>query len=139
MPSCVTFCRVYQSMHIDHLSRVYRLIQGQGAQIVTASAVGGGSNLYLAASLRSSSETFERRDRRPGDGPPRRMWPNPISRATLDPWYRLAERGLRVRRPSWRQVSKSGGLWAATLNAAGHSCDRVPLAISPQRCVDAKA
>ena len=127
-----------QSMHIDHLSSVYRLIQGRGAQIVTASGVGGGSNLYLAASLRAPSQTFERRDRRAEDGPPRRMWPRAVSRRTLNPWYRLVERGLRVRRPTWSQVSKSGGLWAATLNAAGHTCDRVPLAISPERCVDAK-
>ena len=59
-----------QSMDIDHLSDVYLLIQGQGAQVVTANAVGGGSNLYLAASLRSPTETFERRDRAPGDGRP---------------------------------------------------------------------
>ncbi|TMK38714.1 MAG: GMC family oxidoreductase [Actinobacteria bacterium] len=127
-----------QSMDIDHLSRVYNLIQGQGAQVVVANAVGGGSNLYLAASLRSPRETFERRDRRPGDGPDRRMWPSAISRDVLDPYYYRAELGLRVRRPTWNQVSKSGGLWAATLNAAGHSCDRVPLAISPERCVNAK-
>jgi choline dehydrogenase-like flavoprotein len=127
-----------QSMHIDHLSDVYNLIQGQGAQMVVARAVGGGSNLYLAASVRSPSETFERRDLRPGDGPERRMWPPEISRASLDSYYRRAELGLRVRRPKWSQVSKSGGLWAATLHAAGHTCDRVPLAISPDRCVNAK-
>src|SRR3954449_6180486 len=127
-----------QSMDIDHLSDVYNLIQGQGAQIVVANAVGGGSNLYLAASLRAPTETFERRDRRAGDGPDRRMWPAPISRRSLDPYYARAEAGLRVNRPSWNQVSKSGGLWAATLHAAGHTCDRVPLAISPKRCVDAK-
>lgn len=127
-----------QSMDIDHLSDVYLLIQGNGAQVVTANAVGGGSNLYLAASLRSPRETFERRDQRPGDGPVRRMWPAAISRATLDPYYARAERGLRVRRPSWAQVSKSGGLWAATLARQGYTCDRVPLAISEQRCVNAK-
>jgi choline dehydrogenase-like flavoprotein len=127
-----------QSMDIDHLSDVYLLIQGQGAQVVTANAVGGGSNLYLAASLRAPRETFERRDRRPGDGPDRRMWPRAISRAALNPYYARAERGLRVERPSWDQVSKSGGLWAATLAAAGHTCDRVPLAISSKRCVNAK-
>jgi choline dehydrogenase-like flavoprotein len=127
-----------QSMHVDHLSDVYELIQGQGAQIVVANGVGGGSSLYLAASLRSPTETFERRDRRSGDGPPRRMWPNAISRATLDPYYARAERALRVNRPTWDQVSKSGGLWAAHLNAVGRSCDRVPLAINPDRCVNAK-
>jgi enediyne biosynthesis protein E9 len=127
-----------QSMDIDHLSSVYNLIQGNGAQIVTAQGVGGGSNLYLAASLRAPQETFERRDRRPGDGEERRMWPRQISRRALDPWYGRAERGLRVNRPAWNQVSKSGGLWARTLAAAGHTCDRVPLAISAKRCVNAK-
>lgn len=127
-----------QSMHVDHLSSVYRLTQGQGMQVVTANLVGGGSNLYLAASLRAPSETFERRDHRPGDGPDRRMWPAAISRRTLDPYYARVEAGLRVERPTWSQVSRSGGLWAAALNAAGHTCDRVPLAISSKRCVDAK-
>ena len=127
-----------QSMDIDHLSDVYELIQGQGAQIVAANAVGGGSNLYLAASLRAPTETFERRDRRPGDGPERRMWPAAISRKSLDPYYLRAELGLRVNQPGWDRISKSGGLWAATLKAAGHTCDRVPVAINPNRCVDAK-
>src|SRR3954465_14161172 len=139
-----------QSMAIANLARVYNLIQSSGGagsviapgpngvQVVTANAVGGGSNLYLAASLRSPQETFERRDHRADDGEDRRMWPKQISRKTLDPYYARAEAGLRVRRPTWGQVSKSGGLWAATLNAAGHTCDRVPLAIDPHRCVDAK-
>jgi hypothetical protein len=127
-----------QSMHVEHLSDVYQLIQGQGAQIVVANGVGGGSTLYLAASLRSPRETFERRDRRPGDGDERRMWPAPISRRTLDPYYARAEKALRVNRPSWKQVSRSGGLWAANLRATGHTCDRVPLAISPSRCVNVK-
>ena len=47
-------------------------------------------------------------------------------------------RGLRVRQPSWDEVSKSGGVWAAMLREAGHTCDRVPVAIDFERCVDAK-
>jgi choline dehydrogenase-like flavoprotein len=130
-----------QSMSVSHLSAVYNLIQstqGSGAQFVVANAVGGGSNLYLAASLRSPSQIFERRDHAPDDGPDRRMWPAPISRTSLNPYYTRAERALRVRQPSWNEVSKSGGLWAASLRAAGHTCDRVPLAIDFGRCVDAK-
>jgi choline dehydrogenase-like flavoprotein len=130
-----------QSMSVGHLSAVYNLIQstqGSGAQFVVANAVGGGSNLYLAASLRSPRQIFERRDHAPDDGPDRRMWPAPISRASLNPYYARAERALRVRQPSWNEVSKSGGLWAASLHAAGHTCDRVPLAIDFGRCVDAK-
>src|SRR5204862_3877982 len=84
-----------QSMDVDHLSDVYNLIQGQGAQVVVANAVGGGSNLYLAASLRAPTETFERRERRPGDGPERRMWPARLSRPALDRHYARAEPRLR--------------------------------------------
>ena len=139
-----------QSMHIDHLASVYRLIQPtggpgtllasgpQGCQMVTANAVGGGSNLYLAASLRAPTEIFELRDRHPDDGPERRIWPRPISRRTLNGYYARVERALRVNQPPWTRVSKSGGLWAATLHNAGHTCDRVPLAIDPGRCVEAK-
>ena len=127
-----------QSMDVDHLSDIYALIQGQGAQIVIANLVGGGSNLYLAASLRSPSETFERTDVNPDDGPRRRLWPQAISRRKLNRYYARAEAALRVRRPSWKQVSKSGGVWAAMLREAGHTCDRVPLAIDFERCVDAK-
>jgi len=139
-----------QSMSAQNLADVYNLIQSsggtgvilssgpQGCQVVTANAVGGGSNLYLAASLRAPREVFERRDHRPDDGTDRRMWPHAISRRTLDPFYARAEHGLRVNRPSWDRVSKSGGLWAATLNEAGYTCDRVPLAIDPGRCVEAK-
>ena len=136
-----------QSMDIAHLSDCYGLIQGEGqsaatkgsnAQVVVANLVGGGSNLYLAASLRAPTEIFERRDHRPDDGPDRRMWPTEISRAALDPFYARAESGLRVNQPAWNQISKSGGLWAATLDRAGHTCDRVPVAINQKRCVDAK-
>jgi choline dehydrogenase-like flavoprotein len=130
-----------QSMYIGHLSNIYSLIQstqGSGAQVVVANGVGGGSNLYLAASLRAPRETFERRDHHPDDGPERRMWPDEISRKTLNPYYRRAERALRVQRPRWNQVSKSGGLWAATLNAAGYTCDRVPCAIDLELCQNVK-
>src|SRR3989442_9861564 len=127
-----------QSMDIELLSRVCGLIQGDGGQIVVGNGVGGGSNLYLAASLRAPSETFERRDHRPDDGPDRRMWPAQISRASLNPYYARAEAALRVQRPTWKQGAKSGGLWAATLNAAGHTCDRGPVAIDLSRCIQAK-
>lgn len=126
-----------QSMDIGHLANVYRLHTATGGQFVVGNAVGGGSNVYLAASLRAPREIFERRDRRPGDGDERRMWPAALSRAALDPYYARAEAALRVSRPRWDQVSRAGGVWAALLNAAGHTCDRVPSALSDARCVDA--
>ncbi len=127
-----------QSMDIEHLSQAYGLLQGQGAQVVVANLVGGGSNLYLAASLRAPSEIFERTDSAPEDGPPRRMWPKELSRRALNPYYARAEAGLRVAPTPWDMVSKSGGVWASMLRESGFTCDRVPLAISHERCVNAK-
>jgi len=46
----------------------------------------------------------------------------------------LAEAGLRVAPTTWDRVSKSGGLWAAMCRESGFTCDRVPTAISPERC-----
>jgi choline dehydrogenase-like flavoprotein len=66
------------------------------------------------------------------------MWPSALSRKSLNPYYELAEHSLRVQRPTWDQVSKSGGLWAATLHAQGYTSDRVPLAISEERCQNVK-
>jgi choline dehydrogenase-like flavoprotein len=127
-----------QSMDVDHLSDVYGLIQGQGAQVVLANLVGGGSNLYLGASLRAPRDIFERTDVHPSDRPRRRLWPREINRGALNRFYARAERALRVRQPSWSEVSKSGGVWASMLREAGHTCDRVPLAFNFDRCVDAK-
>ena len=128
-----------QSTDIEHLSEIYGLVQGQGAQVVIGDGVGGGSNLYLAASLRSPRETFERRDHRPDDGPdaahvaepdqPRRR-STPTTSASSRRCACSARRGSRSRSP--------GGLWAKTLDHAGHTCDRVPLAIDLNRCIQAK-
>jgi choline dehydrogenase-like flavoprotein len=127
-----------QSMDVDHLSQTYELIQGQGLQVVVANLVGGGSNLYLAASLRAPSEIFERTDVAQDDGPRRRVWPKQLSRTELDPYYARAEAGLRVAPTPWDMVSKSGGIWASMCRESGFTCDRVPLAISHERCVNAK-
>ena len=93
-----------QSMDIGHLSYVYNLIQstqGTGAQIVVANGVGGGSNLYLAASCARPRETFERRDHRPDDGPERRMWPKAdLAARPSTRYYRAGRAALRVERPT---------------------------------------
>ena len=129
-----------QSMDVDHLSDDLRADPGRRARrSSSATRVGGGSNLYLAASLRAPSETFERRDHRPDDGPrPAHVAAGDQPRRRSTPTTRAPRPGCACSRPTWEQVSKSGGLWAATLDDAGHTCDRVPLAIDPERCVNAK-
>src|ERR671918_1990120 len=58
-----------QSMDLELLSRIYGLVQGDGAQIIVGNGVGGGSNLYLARSLAAPTQPFQRRALRPHDGP----------------------------------------------------------------------
>ena len=116
----------------SNLAGIYELIQstgGSGAQVW--------SRTPWAAAPTSTSPRPCARPARPSSGatttpttaPTGACGPRRSHARTLDPYYARAEAGLRVSRPSWDQVSKSGGLWAATLAAAGHSCDRVPLAI----------
>jgi len=127
-----------QTNEVGYTGGLYEVLRGQGATILTANLVGGASNVYQAVSMRAPTETFERRDRRPGDGPRRRMWPEQISRARLDRYYARVERALRVGRPSWNRISKAGGVFAAALDAAGHTADRLPLAIDLDRCLESK-
>ena len=115
-----------------------QLIQGQGAQIVVADLVGGGSNLYLAASLRAPGRPSSAATTGPTTAPTGACGRAGSAAARSNPFYRRARRGCGFASPAWKEVSKSGGLWAATLDDAGHTCDRVPLAIDFDRCVDAK-
>ena len=94
----------------SNLSRHLRADPGRRARRSwSANGVGGGSNLYLAASLRSPQ-----RDLR-APRPPARRRPRPAHVAarrsaatTLDPFYARAEAALRVQRPSWNQVVEVG-------------------------------
>ena len=100
-----------QSMDVDHLSDVYGLIQGQGAQIVIANLVGGGSNLYLAASLRSPQRDLRAHATTTRTtAPRRRMWPEADQPRDARPLLR-PRRGGAARAPAvaGSEVSKSGG------------------------------
>ena len=129
-----------QSMDIEHLSSVYQLIQGQGAQVVDRQRRRRRLEpLPRRVAARARRETFERRDHRPGDGPDRRMWPTAISRARRSTrTTRARSAALRVHRPAGTRCRSPAGCGRRRCNAAGHTCDRVPLAICPERCVNAK-
>ena len=129
---------------------IYGLVQGQGAQVVIGDGVGGGSNLYLAASLRAPRETFERRDHRPDDGADRRMWPAPISRADARSLLRARrggaaraapdlEPGREVGRPVGGDARTPPGTpatacrWRSTSTAASRRSGATPAASSRRR------
>ena len=114
--------------------------RAQGAQIVVGDGVGGGSNLYLAASLRSPT-----RDLR-APRPPARRRPRPAHVAEprsaarrSNPYYARAEQALRVQRPDLEpgaEVRRPVGRDAQSPPGTPATACRV--AIDLNRCIQAR-
>jgi choline dehydrogenase-like flavoprotein len=113
-----------RSLQIDlrprELLDVTHTFNGNGATILVGSAVGGGSLVYSGASLRAPSFVFERRL---AGG--RRVWPRALTRRSLDPYYRRAERGLGVHQLGFEEVAKRGGVWGLRMNRLGFRVDPI--------------
>jgi choline dehydrogenase-like flavoprotein len=100
---------------------------GNGITILVGSAVGGGSLVYSGASLRAPSFVFERRE----SG--RRVWPRELSRRSLAPYYRRAERGLGVHQLGFEEVARRGGIWGKRMNRLGYRVE--PMRQATTRCL----
>src|SRR3989475_11337989 len=96
----------------DHLSLTY------------AEALGGGSGFYEMVSLRAPSVVFDQMD---AQG--RRLWPEGLDRAALDPYYDLAERMLHVSQIPLAEVPKTGHVFAQLMKNLGYSVDRARYAV----------
>ena len=90
----------------DHLSLTY------------AEALGGGSGFYEMVSLRAPSLVFDQTD---AQG--RRLWPEAIDRAALDPYYDIAERMLHVSQIPLAEVPKTGLVFAQLMKNLGYGRD----------------
>lgn len=134
-----------QSTELDRTFRLYTRYQSTylggggdtGLDVLTGTAVGGGSIVYSGASLRGPSFVF---DRVGGDG--ERLWPAGLTRSELDPYYAAVEANLPVTQlrwrhddpaQAWRQVPRRGSVWAKAMGAAGHTV--LPLRQAVQGCV----
>jgi len=96
----------------DHLSLTY------------AEALGGGSGFYEMVSLRAPSIVFDQTD-----ALGRRLWPEAIDRAALDPYYDIAERMLHVSQIPLAEVPKTGLVFAQLMKNLGYSVDRARYAV----------
>src|SRR5207245_873291 len=96
----------------DHLSLTY------------AEALGGGSGFYEMVSLRAPSVAFDQMD---AQG--RRLWPEGVDRAALDPYYDVAERMLHVSQIPLAEVPKTGLVFAQLMKNLGYSVDRARYAV----------
>ncbi|MFD8309475.1 FAD-dependent oxidoreductase, partial [Streptomyces sp. NPDC059690] len=112
-------------------TRAFDFTVGDGMSILGGNCVGGGSVVYFAAMPRAPRFVF---DRQGSIG--RRMWPQAVSRDTLDPWYDRVEESLSVTRQDWNDVSYAGGLWAAARNHAGRTANPLAVAIDNTKCVN---
>ncbi|MFJ4428853.1 FAD-dependent oxidoreductase [Streptomyces bobili] len=119
------------SMALGSYNRIVDIIQGDGISVVAGNCVGGGSMVYFAASLRAPSFVFERTDSRGT-----RIWPNSLTRQTLDPWYDRVEDAIPVQQTDWNHVSYAGGVLAAACKRSGHTCNPVPVAVDLAKCVN---
>lgn len=97
------------------------------AFFTTSRILGGGSVLNAGASIKAPPESFEAVK----DG--KRLWPQSISRLTIDPYYDIVQKELGIRQIGWEEVSKAGGKFASILNDAGHSFERA--AFNFQNCI----
>ena len=88
------------------------------AFFTTARILGGGSVLNAGASIKAPPEAFDALK----DG--KRLWPQSISRSTLDPYYEIVRKELGIHQIAWDEVSKAGGKFASILNDAGHTFER---------------
>ncbi|MFJ3600775.1 MULTISPECIES: FAD-dependent oxidoreductase [unclassified Streptomyces] len=112
-------------------TRAFDFTVGDGMSILGGNCVGGGSVVYFAAMPRAPRFVF---DRQGSIG--RRMWPQAVSRDSLDPWYDRVEESLSVTRQDWSDVSYAGGLWAAACNHAGRTANPLAVAIDNTKCVN---
>jgi choline dehydrogenase-like flavoprotein len=90
-----------------------------------AEALGGGSGFYEMVSLRAPSTVFDQTD---SQG--RRLWPAGLQRDTLDPYYDIAERMLKVEQIAFDEIPKSGVVFSLMMKNLGYSCDRARYAVT---------
>ncbi|CCH31209.1 GMC family oxidoreductase [Actinosynnema sp. NPDC047251] len=112
-------------------TRIFDFVVGDGMSLLGGNCVGGGSVVYFAAMPRAPRFVF---DRQGGLG--RRMWPEAVTRDTLDPWYDKVCEALPVTRQSWDDVTYAGGLFAAACDHAGRTANPVPVAIDGDKCTN---
>jgi len=113
-----------QTQDPKYVLRFLKGLTGEHLSLTYAEALGGGSGFYEMVSLRAPTLAFSQRDR---EG--RRLWPQVLSRAALDPWYARAEAMLGVEQIPETEVPKSGQVFSLLMRRMGFSCDRARYAV----------
>lgn len=112
-------------------TKVFDFVAGDGMSVLGGNCVGGGSVVYFAALPRAPEYVF----RRQGDIG-HRIWPESVSRDSLEPWYDRVAESIPVSKQDWNDVSYAGGLWAAACDHAGRTANPVPVGVDNDRCTN---
>jgi len=113
-----------QTQDPKYVLRYLHGLSGDNIGVTYAEALGGGSGFYEMVSLRAPSLVFEQTG---DDG--QRLWPAAVDRATLDPYYDIAEAMLNVEQIAADDVPKSGLVFSLLMRNLGLSCDRARYAV----------
>lgn len=113
-----------QTQDPRYITRYLKSLSGDHLGLTYAEAMGGGSGFYEMVSLRAPTAAFEQVDAG-GD----RLWPGPVDRTSLDPWYDIADRMLNVEQIDPALVPKSGLVFAQMMKNLGYSCERARYAV----------
>jgi choline dehydrogenase-like flavoprotein len=118
-----------QTQDPKYLLRYLKTLPGIDVSINYVEGLGGGSGLYEHISLRAPSLIFEEKD---SDG--NQLWPSEVTRQTLDPYYELSERTLKVKQIPEKAVPKTGQVFSLIMKKLGFSVERSRYAV--ENCMD---
>ncbi|MBS1241813.1 MAG: family oxidoreductase [Gemmatimonadetes bacterium] len=113
-----------QTQDPRYITKYLKALSGDHVSLTYAEALGGGSGFYEMVSLRAPSLAFAQRD-----GTGRGLWPAGLDRATLDPWYDVAEDMLGVTQIAIEDIPRSGLVFSLLLKTLGYSCERARYAV----------
>lgn len=100
-------------------STIELVVASNQAALRVGNLLGGASINMDGGCFRAPTKTFEHKDEKGN-----RFWPEAISRKSLDPYYDIVEKMLKVRQMEWKEIPKAGGLFGKVFSDAGHACDR---------------
>ena len=110
-----------QTQDPKYLLNYIHTISSDHLGLTYAEALGGGSGFYEMASIRTPSSVFEQVDPESG----MRLWPQGIDRATLDPYYDIAEEAINANVVEWERLPRSAAVLAELLDRAGYTPTRI--------------
>ena len=113
-----------QTQDPQYALKYLKSMGGKNLGLTYAEALGGGSPFYEMVSLRAPSHAFEQTDDLGN-----RLWPRGVDRASLDPFYDVADQMLRVEQIAPHHVPKSGLVFAMMMKNLGYTCERARYAV----------